>query len=69
MSSDTENRYPDSLTLLTPTVVTLEGIILVSNPNGWLKDYIVETESNTVWSTIATLDNCDTPLQLIIFPN
>lgn len=26
-------------------------------------------ESNTVWSTIATLANCDTPLQLIIFPN
>lgn len=29
----------------------------------------METESNTVWSTIATLANCDTPLQLIIFPN
>lgn len=29
----------------------------------------MEMESNTVWSTIATLANCDTPLQLIIFPN
>lgn len=52
----------------TPTVVTLEGIILVSSSYGWLKDYIVETESNTMWSTIAKLANCDTPFQLIIFP-
>lgn len=52
-----------------PTVVTLEGIILISSSYGWLKDYIVETESDSVWSTIATLVNCDTPLQLIIFPN
>lgn len=52
-----------------PKVFTLEGIILVSSFHGWLKDYIVETESDTVWNTIATLINCDTLLQLIIFPN
>lgn len=61
--------YPDSLTILMPKVLTLEGIILVSSSYGWLKDYIVETESNSVWSTVATLANCDTLLQLIIFPN
>lgn len=31
--------------------------------------FIVETESDTVWNTIATLTNCNTLLQLIIFPN
>lgn len=29
----------------------------------------METGSDTVWNTIATVTNCDTLLQLIIFPN
>lgn len=64
MCSATEIKYPDSLTLLTPILFTSEGIASFSSRARTAGSGIISLRRKaTLWSTIATLANCHTPLQ------
>lgn len=49
-------------------MVTLGGLIVLSNDNGFPLDYIVETYYNQEWTTASSIINSDNPLRYITFP-
>lgn len=64
-NDDTLGAYPDVLTIATTTDVTLPGITLLSNTDGVLKDFTVETLNNdgSTWQSAATVTG-NTAVQL-----
>ncbi|MEV6635106.1 alpha-L-rhamnosidase C-terminal domain-containing protein [Actinoplanes sp. NPDC051470] len=54
-NDDTIAAFPDVLTITTPAAVALPGITLLSNPDGVIKDFTVETWSGSAWQPAATV--------------
>ncbi|AHH99775.1 alpha-L-rhamnosidase C-terminal domain-containing protein [Kutzneria albida] len=54
-NDDTENAYPDALTITAPSQVSLPGITLVSNSDGAPRDFTVETWDGTAWRQTAAV--------------
>jgi alpha-L-rhamnosidase len=54
-NDDTDNAYPDSLTISSPTAVEVRGVGLTSHPDGVLTDFAVQTWVGTQWLTQATI--------------
>lgn len=54
-NDDTIAAYPDTLTVTTTAPVTLPGITLLSNPDGFPTDFTVETWDGAAWNTAATV--------------
>lgn len=54
-NDDTIAAYPDVLTITTPAPLTLPGITLLSNPDGFPTDFTVETWDGSAWKTAATV--------------
>lgn len=60
--------YPDTLTLTSPTAVSLPGVTLLSNSDGVPQDYTVEALVDDAWTTEATVTG-NTDLQhAVAFP-
>ena len=49
------NTYPATLTITSPTPVTLPGVTLLSNSDGVPVDFTVQTWDGTAWQTSATV--------------
>lgn len=54
-NDDTKGAYPDTLTISSPTPVTLPGVTLVSREYGWPVDFTVETWDGSTWVQQATV--------------
>lgn len=54
-NDNTENRYPDTLTVTTPAAVPLTGVGLASHSDGVLTSYEVQTWTGATWTTQATI--------------
>ena len=49
------NTYPATLTITSPTAVTLPGVTLLSNSDGVPVDFTVQTWDGSTWQTAATV--------------
>ncbi|MEW1864108.1 family 78 glycoside hydrolase catalytic domain [Streptomyces sp. NPDC088194] len=54
-NDDTQDVYPDTLTITTPSAVTLDGVSFVSHPDGVPTDFTVQTWDGSQWATRATV--------------
>lgn len=54
-NDDTIGAFPDVLTITAPAAVTLPGITLLSNADGVIRDFTVETWSGGAWQPAATV--------------
>jgi alpha-L-rhamnosidase len=54
-NDDTQNAYPDTLTLSTPSAVTLDGVAFVSMSDGVPTDFTVQAWDGSQWQTEATV--------------
>lgn len=62
--------YPDVFTLSIGSVVNLDGIMLLSGSDGWIRDYTVETSRDGVsWNLSATVERSSVVLRFIRFDN
>lgn len=61
------DAYPDTLTISIPIAVTLTGILIMSAEAGWILAYTVDTYNGSDWTTVASIRNATSPLQLINF--
>lgn len=65
---DTKAPYPDILSLNIGSAVTLDGLILLSQNDGWPVNYTVETSVNGAsWTLAATVENSNVILRVIRF--
>jgi alpha-L-rhamnosidase len=54
-NDDTQNAYPDSLTITSPSAVTLDSVALVSISDGVPTDFTVQAWDGSQWTTEATV--------------
>ncbi|WP_201799278.1 alpha-L-rhamnosidase C-terminal domain-containing protein [Subtercola vilae] len=54
-NDNTYGAYPDSLTITSPTPVTVPGITLLSNSDGVPQDYTVDTWDGSAWHQAAAV--------------
>jgi alpha-L-rhamnosidase len=66
-NDDTDSAYPDSLTVTGPAPVTLDGVGLVSFPDGVVTDYTVQTWDGSQWTTRATVSGSTALFRRIAF--
>jgi hypothetical protein len=62
-NDDTLGAYPDVLTVTTPAAVDLPGVTVLSNTDGVLKDFTVDTWDGSAWQPAATVTG-NTAVQL-----
>lgn len=60
-NDDNQNAFPDSLTVTSPTAVTLDSVALVSHPDGVPTDFTVQTWDGSQWTTEATVEGNSAP--------
>ena len=68
LCSDTAGRYPDTLIIESPVVVTLDGIIFLSYDDGVPVDFTVDTNDGSGWTQGANITGNTEVLQFIKFP-
>lgn len=62
--------YPDIFTLSLGSIVNLEGIMLLSGSDGWIRNYTVETsQDGGSWVLASTVTLSDVVLRFIRFDN
>ncbi|WP_329129477.1 family 78 glycoside hydrolase catalytic domain [Streptomyces sp. NBC_01476] len=66
-NDDTDSVYPDTLTLTTPSPVTLGSVALISFPDGVPTDFTVQSWDGTQWTTRATVSGNTAVTQRIPF--
>jgi alpha-L-rhamnosidase len=54
-NDDTQNAYPDTLTVTTPSARTLDGVAFVSQSDGVPTDFSVQSWDGSQWTTQATV--------------
>lgn len=68
LCSDTAGVYPDTLTIKSPVAVTLDGIILLFDDDGFPLDFTVDTNDGSGWTQKAKITNNAEVLKFIKFP-
>jgi alpha-L-rhamnosidase len=67
-NDNTENQYPDTLTVTTPDPVPLTGVGLASHSDGVVTSYQVQTWDGATWTTQATITGNTARNRWIPFP-
>jgi hypothetical protein len=52
-NDDTSGQFPDTLTVTSPSAVTMRGVAFASMPDGVPTDFVVQTWDGSAWSTQA----------------
>ena len=66
-NDDSQNAYPDSLTIRVVNPITLTGIYPLSSPEGYPAEYNVEAFVGNIWITMASVTNNEDLRQLVLF--
>jgi alpha-L-rhamnosidase len=67
-NDDTDNQYPDTLTVTTPSATALTGAGFTSNPDGVPTDFTVQTWDGSQWATQASVAGNSAVTRWIPFP-
>ncbi|SEF68153.1 alpha-L-rhamnosidase [Actinacidiphila yanglinensis] len=68
-NDDTQNAYPDTLTITSPSAVALGGVTFVSFADGVPTDFTVQTWDGSQWTTQATVTGNSSVSRRIDFPS
>jgi alpha-L-rhamnosidase len=67
-NDDTADAYPDTLTVVAPTAVSLTGVSLASSVDGVPTSFTVQSWNGSDWTTQATVTGNTAVYQWIPFP-